>query len=294
MRYNPSMRQVVSLQLGSLLATAGLLLLSGCTPPPSTQQAPAASPSTPTGVVSNTPPPAASAKPAPAPKPVAKAGPAAPESDIQAAAAGNNAFGIDLYHRLAAGNVHNLIFSPISISAAIGMSYAGAKGDTAKEMSQALHFTLPQEKLHPALGHVLWRMQPQDAKKAAGFTLRVANSSWVDKKFKRLDTFSNTIKTNYLAPTDLVDFAHQPDQARQSINHWVAQRTEDKIKDLLGQGTIKPITRVVLVNAIYFHAQWMTEFVKDATSDRPFRTASGKSKRVPTIAVESKFRYAKG
>src|SRR3984957_2368120 len=192
------------------------------------------------------------------PKPVAAA-------DRTAVVEGNNAFAFALYGQLRNRN-GNLFFSPESISTALAMAYAGARGNTASEMAKTLHFTLPQPQLNPAMGALLSDLNAVHD----GYQLTVANALWAQQGYNFLDTFLQLLKTDYGAGLNQVDFKGATEAARVTINRWVEQKTQDKIMDLLQPGTLAPSTRLVLTNAIYFKGDWQTQFDKTQTKKVAF------------------------
>jgi serpin B len=185
--------------------------------------------------------------------------PNAPPADRAEGARGNNAFALDLYARLR-GRQGNLFFSPASLSTALGMTYAGARGQTADEMAKALHFTLGPDRLHPALGSLLHDLT--SGSKKGGQQLSVANALWAQKGHPFLPEFVRLTRDNYGAGLNEVDFRGDTEQARRAINTWVAERTRDRIKDLLQEGMLDADTRLVLTNAIYFKGDWDAPFPK--------------------------------
>jgi serpin B len=189
----------------------------------------------------------------------------------------NNSFGIDLYGSLR-DDPGNLVFSPYSISAALAMTYAGARSTTESQMAAALHYDLPQSELHSAFNQLdLALTQPASPASAEEqpLQLRIANAVWVEQTLELLDQYLDVIARNYGAGVRLADFltAHEP--ARREINDWVGDRTEHRIKDLIPEGAIDQSTRMVLVNAIYFKGDWLYKFEADDTSGAPFFLVDG-------------------
>lgn len=208
--------------------------------------------------------------------------PAVAPADAASLRDGNTAFAVDLYQTLrndpeAKGK--NLFFSPHSISMALAMTYAGARGNTEKEMASAMHYDLPQDRLHPALDALDLALESRGAgEKAAdgkGFRLHVTNSLWGAPQISFLSPFLDTLATSYGAGIRLTDFAKDPEAARTAINGWVDAQTEDRIKELLPSGTVTTATRFVLVNAIYFNAAWQTPFEASSTKAGTFHGAGG-------------------
>ncbi len=215
----------------------------------------------------------------------------ASQADLAELAAGNSAFAADLYQALRQEGEGNLFYSPYSISAALAMTYAGARGETEKQMAATLHYTLPQARLHPAFNALDASLtsQSQDA-----FQLHIANSIWGQKDFTFLPAFLDTLAENYGAGLRMVDFATAAEAARQAINAWVSAQTKDKIKDLIKPGMLDPSTRLVLANAIYFKGKWVMPFEKNNTHDGPFTLLDGNSVSVPMMHQAGRFNYAEG
>jgi serpin B len=212
-----------------------------------------------------------------------------PAPDQAALAAGNNAFAIDLYGQLRKQD-GNLFFSPESISTAFAMAYAGARGTTASEMAATLHFTLPPDRLHPAMGALFANLNAAHN----GYQLRVADALWAEKDFTFLDDFLKITASDYGAGFNRVDFKGAPEQVRATINQWVEQKTEDKIKDLLPAGSLTPATRLVLTNAIYFKGDWQTQFDKASTKEEDFHLSTAQSVKAPLMHLTAKLSYLNG
>ena len=212
-----------------------------------------------------------------------------PPADSAVVVEGNNAFAIDLYSQLRTQG-GNLFFSPDSISTALAMTYAGARGDTASEMAKTLHFTLPPERLHPAMGGLLGDLNaPHDA-----YTLRMANALWAQQGYTFLDDYLKLTKSNYGAGFKQIDFKDAAEAARLSINQWVEQQTDDKITDLLHPGVITPRTKLVLTNAMYFKGDWQTQFDKAQTTEEEFHLSTVQIAKAPMMHRDSGFNYFDG
>jgi len=210
-------------------------------------------------------------------------------ADRKAVVDGDNAFAVALYGQLGKQS-GNLFFSPESISTALAMAYAGARGETASEMAKTLHFALPPEKLHPAMGALLRELNaPQE-----GYQLSVANALWAQHGYTFLDDFLQVLKNDYGAGLNQVDFKGSSETVRSTINQWVEQKTQDKIKDLLQPGSLRPDTRLVLANAIYFKGNWQTQFDKAQTRNEDFHVSEGQTKTAPLMHREGGFNYFKG
>jgi len=221
--------------------------------------------------------------------------PAADPSALEALADGNAAFAFDLYHILAAED-GNLFFSPYSSSVALAMTYAGANGDTAGQMAEALHFSLPPDQLHAAFNAYSLDLQARAEAEVEGtpFELSIANSLWGQQGFPFLPEFLDLLAENYGAGMRLVDYASDPEAARQAINQWVSDETREKIQDLIPSGAIDTLTRLVLANAIYFKAAWLHQFDPDTTQPAPFHLLDGSTVDVPMMHQEEPYGTALG
>jgi serpin B len=211
---------------------------------------------------------------------------------------GNSDFAFNLYQILKNNNTGNLFYSPYSISTALAMTYAGAVGDTEKQMSNALHFTLPQAQLHPAFNQLSIDLasRGQNAKGTDGksFSLNIANALWGQKDYTIQPAFLNLLAQNYGAGMNMLDFIKSPEDSHVTINNWVSDQTNNRIKDLIPQGAIDQNTRFVLTNAIYFDAAWQDPFAKESTRDNTFNLLNGKTVSVPMMNREGGYSYLKG
>jgi serpin B len=211
------------------------------------------------------------------------AGPASAED----AAGSINAFAVDLYHEVA-GEDGNTFFSPASISTALTMTYAGARGQTAKEMRQTLRYTVDDEDLHPAFGKLAGTL----TKKQKGHEMAIANALWSQKGSKILQPFVGLLEKHYGAGKKEVDFIGKTEKSRKTINGWVEKKTQDRIKDLLKPGVITIDTRLVLTNAIYFKGDWETKFEKKNTQEETFRVSKDETSKVKMMHMHGRtFRY---
>ncbi|MEA3442297.1 MAG: serpin family protein [Chloroflexota bacterium] len=219
------------------------------------------------------------------------------EADLTTLVSGNNAFAFDLYQTVR-GTDGNLFYSPCSISLALAMTYAGARGETAQQMADTLHFLLNQDSLHPAFNalalELAHRGEGAHGKDDEGFRLNIVNAIWGQKDYHFLATFLDLLAENYGAGLRILDFAHEPEESRITINEWVSDQTEGRIKDLVPPGSITALTRLVLTNAIYFNAAWQYPFDEDATRDGSFHLLGGGEVAVPMMSQEKFLGYAEG
>ena len=182
----------------------------------------------------------------------------------------------------------NLFCSPQSIATALAMTSLGARGETATEMARTLHLSMPQAELPAAYAAFLATLRAKDQP----WELSVANRLWGERGATFLAPFLEAVRTGFDAELGRVDFATQPDAAREEINRWVERETRDKIRNLLAPGTVTPLTRLVLTNAIYFRADWAEQFDRAATSDQPFTVPGSAPRTVPLMFRKVKAGYA--
>ena len=212
----------------------------------------------------------------------------ATEQGVKNTIAANNQFALEFYNRMNEKG-KNLFFSPWSLEAAFAMTYEGAKGDTAVEMQKVLHFPSDPSVRLPSFAK-LYNLINTEQK---DYTLRTANALWAQKEYPFLPDYLSKVETYYAGKTTNIDFVGDTENSRQTINNWVEGQTNNKIKDLIPIGVIKPITRLVLTNAIYFKADWVKKFKKKDTQEADFKLSSGGTTNVQMMALrEEKHNYA--
>lgn len=213
-------------------------------------------------------------------------------SNMAALSGSNTAFALDLYQQLRSQD-GNLFYSPFSISLALAMTYAGAQGDTESQMASAMHFDLPQEDLHPAFNALNTTLNGRVGEEGQpGFKLNIANALWGQQGFAFSPEFLDLLAVNYGAGMQAVDYA-QSEAARKTINDWVEDQTEGKIKDLIPANALNALTRLVLTNAIYFNAAWLNPFDEKATTEESFDLLDGSEVKVPMMRQTESFGYIK-
>ena len=219
-----------------------------------------------------------------------------PASDVEDLATDNTRFALKLYRELNDGS-GNLFFSPYSISTAMAMTWGGARGETASQMAGALEFTLKpdkeggplgRERLHIAFGELQRSLRAAGGK--GGVEMSIANALWPQNKYPFLKSYLDQIKAEYGSAGRPLDYG-SPEEARGVINGWVEGETRQKIKDLLPEGSIDSMTRMVLTNAIYFKGNWATQFKVKSTREMPFRLAAGKSAKTPMMFQKGNFGF---
>ncbi|XP_066124619.1 leukocyte elastase inhibitor isoform X2 [Saccopteryx bilineata] len=199
----------------------------------------------------------------------------------------NTRFAVDLFRTLSENEpTGNIFISPISISSALAMVSLGARGTTAAQMSKGLYFDTVEE-IHS-------RFQSLNAdinKHGAPYILKLANRLYGEKTYNFLPEFLASTQKMYGAELASVDFQHTSEDARKVINEWVKGQTEGKIPELLAAGVVDNMTKLVLVNAIYFKGNWQEKFIKEATTDAPFRLNKKDTKTVKMMYQKKKFPF---
>lgn len=204
----------------------------------------------------------------------------------------NKKFAVDLYNQLRESNKgKNLFFSPFSISTALAMTYAGARGETEKQIASVLNFS-KQEELHQAFREVIAEL---NGEKGRDYELAVANRLYGEQTFDFLEDFLDLVATCYDGGLEPVDFINNAEEARTTINTWVEEKTKDRIKDLIPEGALSPITRLVLVNAIYFKGNWANQFKEDLTDLKAdFTRSDGSTVTAPLMCQHREYPYIQG
>ena len=230
---------------------------------------------------------------------------AAPDAKFDPATTATNQLGLELFRALATERPsENLLISPYSIQSALAMTYAGAEGETRTEMARVLHYPGDDAILHGSFlalrnafdAAVEKSKADSDRRQQKGgkidpLELRVANRLFGQSGYAFRAPFLALTKGSYDAPLEQLDFRTNSEPSRLTINHWVEEQTRQRIRDLLPEGSITDLTRLVLVNALYFKAPWSSPFRKALTENRPFRVNGTKSEPVPTMQHQSKLGY---
>ncbi len=207
-------------------------------------------------------------------------------ADLDTQVASNTNAALDLFRRSRVSG-ENTFIAPYSISSAVAMLRAAAAGKTAQEIDTALRFVLPQKTLHPTFNSLNLALESrgQGSKGASGgdFALDIANALWIQQNHRCGPSFLDTLAVNYGAGVHELDFAHQHESARKTINAWIAKGTHDRIPELLHQGDVDAKTLFVLTNAVYFNGAWRTPFDEKLTRQLPFHAPTG-DKPVDTMS----------
>jgi serpin B len=204
----------------------------------------------------------------------------------------NNKFAFDIYQVLKKEE-GNIFFSPFSIATALTMTLTGARGNTELEMQKVLHLTeIVNKKENISQKYKLLCDYINSFQQKEGILLSVANSLWLQKEFDVEQSFQQILRNMYASEIFLVDFQRETENARLTINKWVEQKTQDKIKDLLSPGSINPLVRLILVNAIYFKGKWYSEFDKNLTKEDDFFLPDGEKVKVNMMTKKETCKYA--
>ncbi|KAM7229783.1 hypothetical protein CapIbe_019899, partial [Capra ibex] len=200
--------------------------------------------------------------------------------------ASNGTFALTLLKKLGEDNSKNVFISPLSLSSALAMVLMGARGNTAAQMCQTLSLNKSSgggENVHQDFQNLLSEVNRMDTQ----YLLRTANRLFGEKTYDFLSCFKDACRVFYQAEMEELDFVSATEESRKRINTWVAEKTEDKIRDLLSANSVNPMTRLVLVNAIYFKGNWDKQFNKENTRERPFKVSKNVEKPVQMMFKKS-------
>ena len=212
------------------------------------------------------------------------------QQGIQDVVNANNKFAFDLYSELNKSENGNIFYSPYSISAALSMTYEGAKGQTADEIKSVFHF--PESNiLRPNFAAIYNDIN----KEAKDYELRTGNALWVQQDYPFLQDYLNTVEKYYGGKAANVDFVRETEKSRQTINTFIEEQTNNKIKDLIPQGVLDAATKLVLTNAIYFKGTWIWKFDKSDTREQDFKITPTNVVKTPMMYMDNdkaQFNYA--
>lgn len=215
---------------------------------------------------------------------------------LPAFVATRNAFAWALYRDLVESDQEaNAFLSPYSVAVAMTMAWAGAAGETASQLRKALKLQGEDDAVHAGMNALAYAIQASTGqiRDITPMSLAVANSGWFDQKTAFIDTYLDLLAAYYDAGAWRVDFRGDPAGSRNAINDWVEEKTNDRIKDLVPEGAITAVTRVVIANAIYFKAEWAFPFQEESTSPESFTLRSGIERDVPFMHQVETHRYAR-
>ena len=210
---------------------------------------------------------------------------------IQEVVNANNQFAFDFYSKIGESGEGNVFYSPYSIFSALAMTYEGAKGQTAEEMKSVFHFP-ENDVLRPNFA-AIYNGINQGSK---SYELRTGNALWGQIDFPFLEDYINRVGTYYGGKIANVDFVNETEKTRQTINSFIEEQTNDKIKDVIPQGYLDALTRLVLTNAIYFKGEWEQKFDKSDTDEKKFSITPENVIETPMMHMDpddvTKFNYA--
>ena len=212
------------------------------------------------------------------------------QQGIQEVVNANNQFAFDLYSKLDESEEGNVFYSPYSISAALAMTYEGAKGQTADEMKSVFHF--PENNiLRPNFAAIYNNINNKDKE----YKLSTGNALWVQQDYPFIENYLTTVEKYYGGKAANLDFIKETEKSRQTINSFIEEQTNKKIKDLIPPGVLNPMTRLVLTNAIYFKGTWEWEFDKSDTREQDFKITPTNVVKTPMMYMDpdkARFNYA--
>jgi serpin B len=210
------------------------------------------------------------------------------EENIEAVVLSNNEFALDLYRSLNKSEGENIFYSPYSIFSALAITYEGSREKTAEEIASVLH--LPEEDvLRSGFGALYNQIN-----KEKEYELNTANALWAQKDYPFLEEYIDVIRQSYGGEVTNLDFVRETEKSRETINEYIEEKTNDRIKDLIPQGILSPLTRMVITNAIYFKGKWKLEFDKEDTRELDFYLTSENSVKTEMMFMkpeEEKFNY---
>ncbi|MBN2458543.1 serpin family protein [Candidatus Woesearchaeota archaeon] len=216
------------------------------------------------------------------------------QQGIQQVVNANNQFAFELYSELDKSEDSNIFYSPYSISAALAMTYEGAKGQTADEMKSVFHF--PESNvLRPNFAAIYNGINDGINEGGKAYELRTGNALWAQYDYQFLEDYTSRVEQYYGGKVSNLDFRQETEKSRQTINSFIEEQTNDKIKDLIPAGVLSPMTRLVLTNAIYFKGTWEWEFDKSDTRDQDFKITPANIVKTPMMYMDpdkANFNYA--
>ena len=207
--------------------------------------------------------------------------------DMQNVVRSNTAFAFDMYHQMLKRN-KNLFFSPFSISEAMAMTYVGAGGETKIQMGRVLHFQVSDQHLKYGFKRLDEHLKSFNTQK--GYTFKTANAIWPEKSFKIKKSFSRDVEKYFASESIAMDYTHNANEAKNSINHWVAKQTNKRILNIIP--AIDPSTKIILTNATYFKAKWLNAFNEKHTDKKPFHLRDATEIDVDMMHLSAHLNYA--
>jgi serine protease inhibitor len=187
------------------------------------------------------------------------------KEDIKSTVSGSNSFAFDLYQKINQDDSKNIFFSPYSVFLALSIVHEGAEGETAEEMKRVLY--LPERDF---LRSSIKTISSIVNRKGREYSLSTGNAIWTQKDYEFLEEYINIIEENYSAKATNLDFARKTELSRLTINDYIERETQGKIKDIISEGFLNPLTKMVITSAIYFKGDWKFQFEKEETREMEF------------------------
>ncbi|MBW6458017.1 MAG: serpin family protein [FCB group bacterium] len=202
---------------------------------------------------------------------------------------GINQFAFDMLTVVSREHLQNIFYSPLSISSALAMTYAGAREQTAREMQKALHFGPQHPAFHEKYGTLSGSLQ---SAAESAFTMHIANAIWVQNDYRLRKDYLKIVQEYYQSISRELDFVGAPDVSTNIINQWVSDATNDRIRDLIPAGVIDAFTRLILTNAVYFNAEWEQSFNPAMTQKDDFYPLIGEAYKTDMMYKRHHFHYS--
>jgi serine protease inhibitor len=209
---------------------------------------------------------------------------------VQEVVNANNQFAFDLYSEFDKSARGNMFYSPYSIFSALAMVYEGARGQTASEIEEVFHF--PDNKILRSNFAAIYNKINKESK---SYDLRTGNALWTQQDYQFFQNYTNRVEQYYGGRVSNLDFKQETERSRQTINSFIEEQTNNKIKDLIPIGALSSETKLVLTNAIYFKGTWEWEFDRSDTNDQEFKVTSNnivQTRMMHMDSDETKFNYA--
>jgi len=202
--------------------------------------------------------------------------------------ANGNIFAFSIFQKVT-NSKDNILLSPLSIRTSMAMAYYGSNTSTKTEIAKAMLFDTNTNVFNKNYGVLVKYIG--SFSKDKNIKLFNANSMWVQKDFVFLKKYITGIKKNFGAWLQFVNFKTEPKKCRELINKWVETKTQNKIKDLIQPNTFNELTRLVLVNALYFYSNWDVKFETIPGKKIDFKVTNEKTVQTDFMFSNNKYKY---
>jgi serpin B len=207
---------------------------------------------------------------------------------VKAVEDANNEFALKIYKEIIKEEKENVFISPYSISTALAIVYEGAREETAEEIVSVFGFPEEDSVRRPAVASIYNRLNAEND----NYEMKTANALWVQEDYNLLPTFTEATERFYGGVARNIDFGKDPEKAREIINSWVAEKTNDIIDELFPENSFSGLTRLVITNAIYFKGDWEDEFDEENTTESDFYVDSDETVQVEMMQkTDGEYRY---